>query len=102
MKQYVNTYIKMRVSLTPRARRLIKKALPYRTCEWGAVCAKPASKWVEHYNNHKLKGNYKIKCCKTHAMWQCSEWNLFDKGIGLSLKEMIAKHKTCSRCSTTR
>ncbi len=101
MKQYIDFHFKMKVSLTPKALGVIKKALPYKSCNWG-VCMTPATKWVEHYNNHKLKGNYKGKFCKTHAMWQCSEWNLFDKGIGLSLKEMIAKHKTCSRCSTTR
>ena len=101
MGQYIEAYFQMSVRLTPKTRRLIKNALPYRSCKWG-LCKKPASKWVEHYNNHKLQGNYKGKFCKTHAMWQCSDWNLFDKGIGLSLKEMVAKHKTCSRCSTTR
>ena len=65
-----------------------EKLMPYKTCEWGSACKKPARMWI-----YKVTyPSYIEHCCHEHAMWRCKEWNGFDIFYDDEFKDAWKRH----------
>lgn len=75
-------------TLSPAGHRKLKSLMPYKTCEWGSVCKKPARMWI-----YKVTyPSYIEHCCHEHAMWRCKEWNGFDIFYDDEFKDAWKRH----------